>query len=89
MTNQKAKKSKYIGKIYEGRWKVIEIETKKEPYRITNYVLENIFNHSRMVLKNRQILNIEKGLTTISKIIAYQNVMLKKKRRIYEQNKNF
>lgn len=58
--------NKYLGKIYEGRWKVIE-RVYNENGQIKGYKLENIFNketlyvnHSRMTLVDRNILSISK-----------------------------
>lgn len=58
--------NKYLGKIYEGRWKVIE-RVYNENGQIKGYTLENIFskekiyvNHSRMTLVDKNILSISK-----------------------------
>ena len=58
--------NKYLGKIYEGRWKVIERVYNKKG-QIKGYKLENIFNketlyvnHSRITLVDRNILSISK-----------------------------
>lgn len=58
--------NKYLGKIYEGRWKVIERVYNKNG-QIKGYKLENIFNketlyvnHSRITLVDRNILSISK-----------------------------
>ena len=58
--------NKYLGKIYEGRWKVIE-RVYNEKGQIKGYKLENIFNketlyvnHSRITLVDRNILSISK-----------------------------
>lgn len=58
--------NKYLGKIYEGRWKVIERVYSEKGY-IKGYKLENIFNketlyvnHSRITLVDRNILSISK-----------------------------
>ena len=57
------KKSKYIGKIYEGRWKVVGIGDK-------HATLVNIFNEKEISIHVTSLVKVDRGKTTISKIIC-------------------
>lgn len=56
-------KSKYIGKVYEGRWKVVSCIKGK-------YTLENIYNKRTIELVKTTFLRMNKGETSISKIMC-------------------
>lgn len=56
-------KNNILGKIYEGRWKVIGYYNKI-------YRLKNIFNGNEIEIYESGIRRIEKGATTVSKIIC-------------------
>lgn len=58
-------KSKYKDKLYDGRWKVIQVKRNK-------YKLENIYNHQTIEIANETMANIDAGKTTISNIICYR-----------------
>ena len=62
-------RNKYLGKTYEGRWKVIG---KKQ-----GYVLENIYNGQTISVSYRKMKSIEEGRTNVSTIISRK---LKKER---------
>ena len=53
--------NKRIGKIYDGRWRVIRYEKPK-------YILQNIYNQEEMSIKDVTLKKIEEGETTISKV---------------------
>ena len=57
--------NKNIGKIFEGRWKVVEYVNPK-------YILENIYNGKRIEIWKSTFHKIECGQTTISKILCYR-----------------
>ena len=57
---------KYIGKIYEGRWKIIK------RYPTTVYVAENIFNKSQIRIPYRTLILIDRNELTLSKFIRYK-----------------
>lgn len=56
-------RKKYLNKIYDGRWKVIDINKGK-------YLLENIYNLQTIILNYQQIRSLEFEKTTVSKIIS-------------------
>ena len=57
--------SKKIGNIFEGRWKIIS-------YTRPNYTLENIYNGKRIEIHSNSVKRIERGETTISRIICFR-----------------
>ena len=60
-------KSKYLGKTYEGRWKVIE-RVYNEKGQIKGYKLENIFNKETLYVNHSRITLIDRNILTISKL---------------------
>ena len=60
---------KFIGKIYDGRWKVIECIRCEN--RQIKYTLENIYNQRTIRIDGRTLRRVEKGETTISKVMAH------------------
>jgi hypothetical protein len=60
---------KYIGKIYDGRWQVVE--------RVGNrthisFILENIYNQKKVRVQCHSLKKVDDGKTTLSKVIAHQ-----------------
>ena len=62
--------SKYLGKIYEGRWKVIDMIYRNDG-RNQVYILENIYNHERIQVCPPVMAKVDKGETTLSN--TYRN----------------
>ena len=58
---------KYDGKIYEGRWKVIQKTG-------TRYTLENIYNHNQIIIHEKILLKVDRNETTISKHISHRMI---------------
>lgn len=54
---------KMIGKIYDGRWKVMNCKDNA-------YILENIYNHRTIKIYSSSMIRIDKGETTVSQIIT-------------------
>lgn len=71
-------KGKYLEKIYEGRWKVIE-----RKYggcgNITGYFIENIYNKERMYINHNVMPLVDRGKTSISKIRKKRAIKNKKR----------
>lgn len=65
-------KNRYKGNIYDGRWKVLGTKDRK-------YVLENIYNHQQISIHHETMKKIDKGETTISKVMCY---------RLYQNGRN-
>ena len=61
---------KYIGKIYEGRWEVIRFE-KYDNSRAGHYILRNVYNQNEIIIKDATLRKIEKGETTVCKVIVH------------------
>lgn len=62
------KKNKYIGKIYDGRWKVVEsIYSGKH---IIAYNLINIYNNAQIRISKNSMINIDSGKYTLSKFMS-------------------
>jgi len=59
------KKSKYIGQIIDGKWKIIKC---KSHY----YTLINIYNNQIIKITNKCLLNVLRGETSISRIVYYR-----------------
>lgn len=57
-------KGKYADKLLDGRWKVIGMPSGG------TYELENIYNHTTILVTNRQLANIVNGEITVSQIIS-------------------
>lgn len=55
--------SKYIGQVFEGRWKVIALHKEK-------FTLENIYNERKIELFKTVFMNVVKGKTTISRVLC-------------------
>lgn len=65
--------SKYIGKIYDGRWEVIRFEKcGEEGKRVERFILKNIYNKEEIVINGGTIRRIDRGLTTVSSVICYR-----------------
>lgn len=60
--------SKYLGKVYDGLWEVINYE--KRNGHIASYILKNIYNGNILKFSVNTIRKIDKGETTVSKIIC-------------------
>ena len=63
--------SKNIGKIFEGRWKVVD-------YHKPKYLLENIYNGNQIEIYTSSFTKLLRGETTISKIICYRANKIKR-----------
>ena len=59
--------NKYLGKIYEGRWKVIERVYNKNG-QINGYTLENIYNKETIFVNHNYMPLVDKNILTISKL---------------------
>ncbi len=66
-------KSKYLGNIYDGRWKVIEIIYKNNDKKHQYYILENIYNKTQITIGQKAMKNISEGKTTIYNSIWVHN----------------
>lgn len=64
---------KYLGNIYDGRWKVIKIIYKNNDKKHQYYVLENIYNKTQIAISPKTMRNISEGKTTIYNSIWVQN----------------
>ena len=62
---------KYIGKIYEGRWKVIGFE-KYDNSRAGHYILRNVYNQNEIIIRDATLRKIEKGETSVSRVIVHR-----------------
>lgn len=71
------RKSKYLGNIYDGRWKVIKI-TYTDP-KHQYYVLENVYNMTQITISAGAMKNISEGKTTIYNSIWTHNHRGKKR----------
>ena len=67
------KQSKYLGNVYDGRWKVIKAETR-------TITLENIYNQEKMEIDRSIFIRVDRKQTTISNIRTC---------RIYHNDNNF
>lgn len=63
------RKSKYIGKVYDGVWKVVSLKRYKESSNAQYCILENIYNHKQLKIRYATLYKLDKGETTVSKII--------------------
>lgn len=73
--------SKYLGKIYEGRWKVIEMVYTKCG-SINGYKLENIYNKETIFVNHNYMPLVDKNELTISKL--RQRKVVRNKSRIWK-----
>ena len=71
-------KSKYLGKIYDGRWKVIEYKNISKKYRDYEYTLQNIYNGEKMTISGTQLYRIEHNGLSICR--TYRNKISRKRR---------
>lgn len=62
-----ARKSKYLGKVYDGRWEIIGTETHRSNH--TTYIARNIFNNNILKIDDVQISLIEKGKIDVGCVI--------------------
>lgn len=62
---------KYIGEIYDGRWKVIQKVKPSKNNHQAKYILENIYNGKLITLDARTVKRIADGATTVSKVMAH------------------
>lgn len=71
--------SRYLGKIYDGTWKVVHYErTESKNYC---YILENQFNNNRYAVGAKTMSKLDRGETTMSSII-HTSIKLKIDRRL-------
>lgn len=61
--------SKYIGIIFEGRWKVTGV---KRDGNHTIYTLTNIFNQKTLDIRDHTMTKIFRGDITVSKVIIWK-----------------
>lgn len=77
--------SKYLGKVYDGMWKVVDcVRTHTDP-NIYEFVIENIYNHQKYKISSKSVAKLDKGETTMSKII-HINIVLKRNRKLKGDN---
>lgn len=74
-------KENRVGKIYEGRWEIISYIYYPGTTKNKKFVLKNIFNDEIITLTDRTIRKIERGETTLSKILHNKIVSSKKYKR--------
>ena len=63
-------KSKYIGKIYDGRWEVIGQQKYRGNTTSRKFILRNIYNDMEITLKDVTLRKIDRGETTVSKSLS-------------------
>lgn len=82
------KGQKYIGKIYEGRWKVDRLELYNEGSRSGSgkYVLVNIYNGEERSIKDTTLRRVDRGEINLSWVFARKIKQLKRKERRYGRN---
>ena len=61
------KENKYLGMIFEGRWKVVD-KVFGGNNKVKGYIVENIFNEEQMYVGKNTIIKIGRGETSISHI---------------------
>ena len=64
--------SKYVGNVYEGRWKVVSLIKGK-------YKIENIYNQKSIEISKTQMYRIGSGKSTVSQIITFRLARNKEK----------
>lgn len=57
---------KYYEKIYDSLWKVISFNRKK-----SSYILENIYNQTKLEISFKTLRKVDEGKTTISKVMHH------------------
>lgn len=64
--------SKYIGKVYEGRWRVERKEKRVSPKGQTYsiFFLQNIYNNTEIGIRDVQLSKIESGKSSVSSVIS-------------------
>lgn len=68
-------KSNKIGKIYDGRWKCIEVvHTSGDYYK---FILENIYNHEKIELSKCTMYRVEQGYS-ISRVYRRKRIIEKR-----------
>lgn len=78
-------KRKYeIGMIVEGRWEIVGISPRDEKMHSRKFILENIYNHTRVEICDRTMKKIIDGTTSIY-ITIRKNIAREKK---YERKTN-
>jgi len=70
--------SNKLGKIYDGKWKVVDYKVNKN--RATTYTLKNIYNDKEMTISSKALRKVEKGETTISKVCSWHLQRERKKK---------
>lgn len=63
------RKSKYLGKIYDGMWEVVDIIYPYNNNKVQVYVLENIYSNKKMTISSRALKKVDAGISTIGKTI--------------------
>lgn len=63
------KKSKYCGKILDGKWLIDSYELRNHHYY---YKLINIYNSQTIEIVHTTLLDIIRGKTSVSKIISFR-----------------
>ena len=69
-------KSKYIGRIDDGIWEVVDCKMfdKERNYR---YVLQNQLNQNKVIVSHNAIVKLENHQTTVSSVI-HQHIIRKR-----------
>lgn len=60
-------KSKYLGKIYDGRWKVIDYKILNTKSRY-EYTLQNIYNGEKITISRSQMYRINKNSQSVCRV---------------------
>ena len=63
---------KYIGKVYDGKWKVVRMEMYGGKGRARKAVLENVYNNREVTIQERTLRKVDRGETTISSVIFHK-----------------
>lgn len=63
---------KYVGKVYDGMWEVIESKQRSESSHRRKYLLRNIYNQRTVEIDERTIKRIDRGETEVCKVIRHQ-----------------
>ena len=79
--------TKYLGKVYEGRWKVVELVHSDTNDRIIGYNLENIYNKRTIYICKDYMCEIGKGNKTISGLLRLD--VIRNKRRDLNETKDY
>lgn len=85
--------SKYLGKIYDGLWEVVDCQPTQSKGNYS-YTLENIYNHKKVIISNHTLLKVDRGETTMSSVIhthivnlggGNRNTFIFSKKKIWQQ----